>query len=94
MRSAPWAALIPAVPLLIVWIKVFLATSGQRGRAAETGSAGQVTSAARGNLRRQNLAKTPDRAQHLLLRQPWPLAAHDEVIDTEQLAIARDLFFY
>jgi signal transduction histidine kinase len=30
----------------------------------------------------------------LLLREPWPLAAHDEVIDTEQLTIPRDLLLH
>src|SRR6516162_6719793 len=43
---------------------------------------------------RENLAETLDRAQHLLLRQPRPLAAHDEVIDTQKLAIPRDLLFH
>ena len=43
---------------------------------------------------RENLAKPPDRAQHLLLRQPRPLAAHDEVVDAEQLAVARDLLLH
>jgi hypothetical protein len=37
-------------------------------------------------------AVSPTRkVQHLLLQQPRPLAAHDEVIDTEKLAVARDL---
>jgi hypothetical protein len=43
-----------------------------------------------GSLRRENLAETPDRAQPTLLRQPWPLAAHDEVIDTKPRARARN----
>src|SRR5258708_33209304 len=43
------------------------------------------------SLRRKNFAKPLDRAQHLLLRQPRPLAAHDEVINPEKLAIAGDL---
>src|ERR1700674_5613632 len=45
-------------------------------------------------LRRENLAEPPDRAQHFLLRQPRPLAAHDEVIDTQQLAIPCDLVLH
>jgi predicted ATPase len=69
-------------------------SASQRGRAAETRNAGQVISPARGNLRREDLAKPPDRVQHLLLRQPWPLAAHDEVIDSQKLAIPRDLLFH
>src|SRR6201992_1065912 len=39
---------------------------------------------------RENLAKALDRTQPLLLRQPRPLTAHDEVIDTEKLTISRD----
>ena len=35
MRSAPWAALIPAVPLLVVWIRVFPATSARPNSAGE-----------------------------------------------------------
>src|SRR5947209_19350829 len=46
------------------------------------------------SLRRENLAKPLNRAQHLLLRQPWPLAAHDEVIDTQKLAIARNFLLH
>src|ERR1700680_4560694 len=50
-----------------------------------------VTSAARENLGRENLAEPLYRVQHLRLRQPRPLTAHDEVIDTEKLAIPSDL---
>src|SRR4030088_12480 len=46
------------------------------------------------SLRRKNFAEPLDRAQHLLLRQPRPLAAHDEVIDPEQLAIPGDLLLH
>src|SRR5438270_3704839 len=46
------------------------------------------------SLGREDLAEPPDRAQHLLLRQPRPLAAHDEVIDPEPLAVTRDLLLY
>ena len=46
------------------------------------------------SLGRENLAKPLDRAQHLLLRKPRPLAAHDEVIDTEKLTISRDLLLH
>src|SRR5262249_49901637 len=42
----------------------------------------------------KDLAEPLDRAQRLLLRQAGPLAAHDEVIDTEQLAVAGDLLLY
>jgi hypothetical protein len=34
------------------------------------------------SLRREDFAKPLDRAQRSLLWQPWPLASHDEVIDT------------
>src|SRR5271165_4256669 len=47
-----------------------------------------------GSLRGENLAEPLDRAQHLFLRQPRPLAAHDEVIDAEKLAITRDLLLH
>src|SRR5579863_10355376 len=42
----------------------------------------------------ENLAEPPDRAEHLLLRQAGPLAAHDEVIDPEHLAVSCDLLLY
>src|SRR6516164_10926439 len=45
-------------------------------------------------LRRENLAKPPDRAQHPLLWQPRPLAPHDEMIDTQKLAISCDLVLH
>src|SRR4029077_16185891 len=45
-------------------------------------------------LRRENLAEALDRTQHALLRQPRPLAAHDEMVDTEKLAIPCDLLLH
>jgi len=46
--------------------------------------AAMTTKAGPETLRRENLTKPLDRAQHPLLRQPWPRAAHDEVIDTHE----------
>ena len=40
---------------------------------------------------RENFPEPPDRRERPLHRQPWPLAAHDEVVDAQRLAIARDL---
>src|SRR3954452_13702870 len=42
----------------------------------------------------EDLAQPLDRAEHPFLRQPRPLATHDEMIDPEQFAVARDLFLY
>jgi hypothetical protein len=42
--------------------------------------------------RLKRIHKPLDRTQHLFLQLPRPLAAHDEVIDTQKLAIPRILF--
>src|SRR4051812_28343413 len=42
--------------------------------------------------RGKDFAQSLDRAEHLLLWQPRPLATHNEMIDAEQFAVARDLF--
>src|SRR5690348_150108 len=42
----------------------------------------------------ENLAEAPDRCQHPLLLETWPLHAHDEVVDAETLLPARDLLLH
>src|SRR6516162_2616087 len=42
----------------------------------------------------ENLAEPLDRAEYTLLRKPRPLTAHDEMVDTEKLAVPCDLLLY